>query len=406
MRKGLALALSLCVALAVAGAALAAPRKVPRPTFRHPATVIESPYVALHYTKLGDNRPPLTDDDRDGVPNYVEKAAGSANKAWLFYGHNGFKAPLADTGGGSPKVDIYIARLPKGLLGVTIPASKTEQGAFMIVSNRLTLAHRAMQGSLQQTVAHELFHLWQLSYVPSGALPGWAIEGSATAMETYVYPQIADPVRFDYVDHWLDQPWRSLYDERAGCDHCYGGALWWRFVFHLGNHVLPEYFGRLYGYAKTAQPTGDGTQPLDEVITKQTNGKENLFTAFSRFSYDIYRAGYRPAPFTRLTASTQLASTPVKVVRGLSTHYIPIAVPPGAKGVAVAVAAAGGPNPDVKLIVGGAKGRGIDRIVRADGHEQFFEATFANAAEAQKVMLIVTSGRREGAAYMVAYQAL
>ena len=128
--------------------------------------------------------------------------------------------------------------------------------------------------------------------------------------------------------------------------------------------------------------------------------------AYSRFSYDVYRSGYLPLPFTRLKATTAVSTTPTKVVEGLSTHYIPIAVPAGSKGIGVAIAAAGGPDPDVKLIVGGPKGRGVDKAIRAEGHEQFFETSFRNAEEAQKVMLIVTSGRREGAAYKVAYQAL
>jgi hypothetical protein len=405
MRKGCALALVLGVALTLGEGSATAARKVPRPSYTvKQAPAIESPYVTMHYVRQGPDAPPLKDDDHDGVPNYVEKAAAAANKAWLFYGHNGFKAPLPDAAGPSQKIDVYVKHMPKGLFGVTIPATETTSGTFIVIANRLQLARRASVASLQQTVAHELFHVFQLSYVPSNNLPPWAAEGSATAMESYVYPEFADAATFAYYDHWLDQPWRSLYDEAKGCDHCYGGALWWRFVFHLGNHVLPEYFGRLYGYTKTAQPVNDGTQPLDEIIAKRT--KENLFTTFTRFAYDIYRSGYRPAPFTHLTASTTVSSTPPKVVRGLSIHYIPITVPAGAKGIGVAVAAAGGPNPDVKVIVGGPKGRGLDRVTRAAGHEQFFETRFKNASEAKKVMLIVTSGRREGAAYKVLLQAL
>jgi hypothetical protein len=404
MAKLLSLVLATAAALALAQAAPA--RTVPRPVYPHPAADVVGPYVVLHYTKRGPDAPRLTDDDHDRIPNYVEKAAAAANEAWLYYGHNGFKAPLPDRGGGGPQVDVYVASLPTGLLGVTIPASESPDGAYMVVSNRLTMAHLARQGSLQQTVAHELFHLFQLAYVPSGRLPAWAREGSATAMETYVYPQIADPARIDYVDHWLDQPWRSLYDERGYCDHCYGGALWWRFVFHLGNHVLPEYFGRLHGYAKTARRIGDGTQPLDEIIARRTHGRENLFTAFTRFSVDLYRAGYRPAPLARLRATPVRQETARRVVRGLSTHYLPISVPPGARGLAVTVAAGGGPSPDVKVIVGGPKGRNVPRARRDGGREQSFRTRFATDSEARNAMLIVTSGRREGAAYTVSYRTL
>ena len=60
----------------------------------------------------------------------------------------------------------------------------------------------------------------------------------------------------------------------------------------------------------------------------------------------------------------------------------------------------------MKLVIGGPKGRGVDKVMRAEGHEQYFTAQFANANEAKHVMLIVTSGRREGAAYKVFFQAL
>jgi len=94
------------------------------------------------------------------------------------------------------------------------------------------------------------------------------------------------------------------------------------------------------------------------------------------------------------------------VVRGLSTHYIPIAMPACAKGVGVGVAAASGPNPEVKLVVGGPKGRVIEGALRDKGRLQYFVPMFRNAKERAHVMLIVTSGRQIGTAYKLAYQSL
>jgi hypothetical protein len=287
---------------------------------------------------------------------------------------------------------------------VTIPTSQAQGGAFMVIDNQLDEAHLAKHGSLQQTVAHELFHAFQLSYVPDGNIPHWAAEGSAVAMQTYVYPQIADLATFEYLDAWLTNPERSLYDEAANCDHCYGGALWWRFVFGLGNHVLSDYFGRLYGYEKVHKPILNGLQPLDEVLQKRDHS--NLYETFSRFSYDIYRANYRPATAYTLHASRSLRTSATYVVRGLSTHYVRVAVPAGAKGLGIAVAAAGGPAPNVKLVIGGPKGRAIVPGTRDAHHLQFTVATFPNAKERKSVELIITSGRELGTAYRVAYQAL
>src|SRR3954454_18577028 len=323
-----AAAAAAVLALPVAGAPT---RTVPRPTYTAREVTVATPYVVVHYTRTGPDHPRfMKDDDGDGVPNYVEKLAAAANKAWLWYGHNGFKAPVADTAGPDSRLDIYVKALAKGEYGVTYPASVAEGGAFMVIDTQLDEAPLATHGSLQQTVAHELFHAFQLSYVPDGRIPHWAAEGSALAMQTYVYPQIVDDATFDYLDHWLDEPWRSLYDEGAGCDHCYGGALFWRFLFGLGNNVVSEYFGGLYGYQQADKPIGLGLQQLDEILQKRAHG--SLYSAFTRFSYDIYRSGYKPAPAYRLTASRAVRTTKVRVVTGLSTHYIPITVPEGANG--------------------------------------------------------------------------
>ncbi|MFL5962851.1 MAG: hypothetical protein ACJ757_08175 [Gaiellaceae bacterium] len=378
---------------------------VPRPTYKTAAATVASPWIVVHYTRTGPDHPRfMKDDNHNGVPNYIEKLAAAANKAWLWYAHNGFKGPLPDSGGPDGKLDVYVKALPPGVFGITLPTTVAKGGSFMVIDNQLDMAHLAVHGSLQQTVAHELFHEFQLAYMPDGRIPKWAAEGSAVAMQTYVYPQVVDAATFSYLDTWLNQPWRSLYDEAQGCSHCYGGALFWRFLFGLGNHVVSEYFGRLYGYEQAHRPILLGLQPLDEVLRKRVHG--SLYSAFGRFSYDIYRAAYKPATRYKLVASTSIATTPARVVRGLSTHYIPIVVPRDANGIGVGVAAASGPSPEVKLVVGGPKGRVIEGVLRDKGAVQYFVPTFLTVKERGSVMLIVTSGRQVGTAYKVAYQAL
>jgi hypothetical protein len=405
----LALVAAACaVSASVCAASAAAGTLVPRPVYRAPdgpEVMVSSPFVVVHYTRTGPDHPRfMKDDNHNGVPNYIEKLAAAANKAWLWYAHNGFHAPLPDAGGPNSKVDIYVKKLPRGVYGVTYPTAHAQGGAFMVISNQLDEAHLAVHGSLQQTVAHELFHLFQNAYVPSGRIPQWAAEGSALALQTYVYPQIVDRTTFDYLDLWLAQPWRSLYDEAQGCDHCYGGALFWRFLFGLGGNVVSQYFGRLYGYSKIHRPIGLGLQPLNEVLVKYAHG--SLYDAFTRFSYDIYRADYRPAPLYTIAATPTLSRLGPRIVFGLSTHYVRVTVPPSAHGVGIGVASAGGPNPNVTLVVGGPKGRIVPRVLRDHGHLQFFVTRFRSAKERSTIMLIVTSGREEGTAYQVVTQAL
>ncbi|HEY6961388.1 MAG TPA: hypothetical protein VI408_05795 [Gaiellaceae bacterium] len=403
--KGVVAAVLTVVACA-SSASGASAATVKRPTYTSREETVSSPYVVVHYTRTGPDHPRfMKDDDHNGVPNYIQKLAAAANKAWLWYAHNGFKAPLPDKAGPDSKLDIYVKALPQGEYGVTYPATVGEGGTFLVIDNQLDEAHLAQHGSLQQTVAHELFHAFQLSYVPDGNIPAWAAEGSATAMQTYVYPQIADAATFEYLDAWLMQPWRSLEDQAQGCVHCYGGALFWRFVFHLGDHVMSDYFGRLYGYEHANRRILDGLQPLDEVLQKDVEGG-SLYSVFTRFAYDVYRSNYRPAAAYSLTASPSIRTTQVRVVRGLSTHYVPIAVPTGARRIGVGIGAAGGPNPEVKLVVGGPKGRVVEGVLRDHGHLQYFMTRFRTARERSNVVLIITSGREVGTAYRIAYQAM
>jgi hypothetical protein len=83
------LAAAAFCALVVALPAGAASTKVARPTYSTPEVTITTPFVVVHYTRTGPDHPRfMTDDDHDGAPNYIEKLAASANKAWLWYAHN------------------------------------------------------------------------------------------------------------------------------------------------------------------------------------------------------------------------------------------------------------------------------------------------------------------------------
>jgi hypothetical protein len=363
-------------------------------------------FVVVHYVTKGLDAPPLNDDNGNKIPDYVEKTGAAAQRALQYYGAHGFKSPLPDTGGMDRRPDIYLKALPPGIYGVTVAPTKIGQGSYMVISPRLDRNPKLAEASLQGTVAHEMFHVFQFSYVPNGAIPGWAAEGSASGMATEVYPHLYDVVVGQYVDEWLSETWRSLHDERFGCDHCYGGALWWRFMFSLPRHVMSEYFGRLYGYQKIHRPIRNGLQALDEILSHR--GQGSLYLAFSRFSYDIYRAGYRPSPYYTIAVKpgARPTVTPVKIVQGLSTHYVPIKVPAGSHGLALAIVAAGGPNPDVKLVLGGPRGRALTGAIRLKGHERLFMIEFRNASERRFVTLIVTSGRERGVAYRVAVQAV
>jgi hypothetical protein len=414
-RGRLSLAFTLVAGFALAAgshAAFAAGAVVQRPTsggtyaYKTPEA---TPYVGaravVHYVTSGPDAPPLNDDNGDGYPDYVEQVAGAADAALTYYQQHGFKAPLADAGGPDTKPDIYIDALPPGVFGLTFGEQTGEGGSFVLVSPRLDPSVPKAFGGLDPTVAHELFHVVQYSYVVSGRLPQWAAEGSAVAMSMLVFPAIEDVVATDYLDRWLSTPYLPLYDERFSCEHCYGGAWWWLYVAGLNRNVLPRYFAKLEADDRAGvKTTFIGVSQLDSAL--QASGAGKLSDVFARFSLGLYRQSLPLGRALTLRASATSRTTNVIGVYGLSTHYISIAVPTHSRGVIVAVPYGNGPAPSVTMVVGGPKGRRVvGRRVRP-GKGVLLSTIFRNSAERRNVTLIVTSGHLDGVEYQLGYAAV
>lgn len=385
---------------------------VPRPTSGGTyayGTTEAAPFVGarvvVHYVTTGPSAPPLNDDNGDGYPDYVEAVAAAADSALVYYEQHGFKTPLADTAGPDSKPDIYIDSLPPGVFGLTFGEKTGEGGSFVLVSPRLDPSVPKAFGGLSTTVAHELFHVVQYSYVTSGRLPLWAAEGSAVAMSMLVFPSIQDTVATDYLDQWLTTPWLPLDDERSGCVRCYGGAWWWLYLASLKGGVLPRYFAKLASddsVGKTS--TVVGVSQLDSAISASGDG--SLADVFAAFSVGLYRRGLPVGTALTLKSSVSPRTTKVLGVYGLSTHYISIDVPSSSRGVVVAVPFGKGPAPSVTMIVGGPKGRRVVAKRVRPGQGVLLATTFRNAAERKHVLVVVTSGHLEGVRYQLGYAAV
>src|SRR5205814_1204173 len=160
----------------------------------------------------------------NGVPDYIEIVAGAADKALSFYTGPAtkfrhtlpFRFPPCDRAGPDNKPDIYIKRLGASNPGIAFSQSAGEGGAFVLVSNELAYPAATTQyrryGVLEFTVAHELFHLIQYAYAPSG-LPKWIAEG--TAQEMAFWSGDGDMRSLGLMrqleNRWWQQPWLSFY---------------------------------------------------------------------------------------------------------------------------------------------------------------------------------------------------
>jgi hypothetical protein len=207
-----------------------------------PARTYASRRAVVHYVVVGIDAPPLNDDDRDDVPDYVERVGAAADTAIEYFQRRGFTAIQADTGGPDARPDVYVSRFAPGSFGVAFPAADARGGAFVVVSNTLDPSAESSLGSLYGTVAHELFHLVQFSYFSPAeepSIPSWVLEGSAAAMEGRVYAELDDIVSSLQLRRWFAQPRRRLTAQS------YGAQLFWRYVDEREPRLLPAYLERL-----------------------------------------------------------------------------------------------------------------------------------------------------------------
>jgi hypothetical protein len=335
--------------------------------------------VVVHYVTTGLDAPPLNDDNGNGVPDYVEEIGAAADSAFAYYAAHGFRAPLADSAGPNTSPDVYIKHFHSpDLFGLTYAPVRGEGGSFVIVSSHLDESPGLARASLAGTVAHELFHVVQYAYVPRGQMPSWVAEGSASAMSLLVEPKIKDLVGVDYLDRWLAQSWRPLFDERFYCDHCYGGASWWAALAAGEPTLLPEYFTALARQAKTKKAPGFGLDLLNTLLRKHHDG--SLDSVFFRFAVSLYRSGYAPLPTYTLRAHRS-TTTHVDLINPLSMHFIPISVPASCRSLQLEIASSSKLFHAV-VIVGGAKGRLVTRN----------PIRLGSATERRHILVILTSG--------------
>ena len=274
-----------------------------------PARAFSSLHVVVHYVVRGIDAPPLNDDDGNDVPDYVERVGEAADTAIAYYARRGFAPILPDEGGPDARPDIYVSRFAAGYFGVAFPSARADGGAFVAVSNALDPSSTRSLGSVYGTVAHELFHLVQFSYYPRSVDPPlapWALEGTAAAVETRVYPALDDIVSSLQLRRWLGAPQRSLLGES------YGAQLLWRFLDERRPRLLPAYLARV-----AASQTDVGAAALVSTYGRIAGEPfARAFGAFAAWTADAY--GDRLTPTRSLAARGRASGS----VAPFSIHYL------------------------------------------------------------------------------------
>jgi hypothetical protein len=281
-----------------------------------PGRVVAGRRAVVHYVVRGVSAPPLNDDDGDGVPDYVERVAAAADTALAYYERRGFRAVRPDEGGPDARPDLYVSRLTPGTFGVAVPGCDAVDGAFVAVANTLDPSETESLGSLQGTVAHELFHLVQFAYFPreaEPALPDWVLEGSAAAMERRVHPGIADIVSSLQLRRWFTAPHRPITAQS------YGAQLLWRFL----DERYPQLLGALLDRFAGSSAAAEGERAFLATFRRLTG--EDFAAVFHRFVLYVADAhGSALRPLRTLAVGPYSAR-----LAPLAVHYVRLRVPHG-----------------------------------------------------------------------------
>ena len=216
-----------------------------RPSTQH-SLLTPSGHFRVHYDTVGNDAVDPTDDDANGIPDYIDLAATVLDSTWeLEVEQLGYNPPPSDNGlGGGAEYDVYVVDLGHGGCGFSEPVYGC---AYPGSSNAITHSHLEIDNNftdpsyvqtrgldaLRVTIAHEFHHAIQFGYYAEEDGSWWQ-ESTSTWMEEVAYPHIDDYLQ--YLSHFLSIPQRALNSGRPGSNHTYGTAIF--------SHFLDQHYGR------------------------------------------------------------------------------------------------------------------------------------------------------------------
>ena len=206
----------------------------------------------VHFSVAGRGAVDTTDEDTNGIPDFVDTAAAILDSVWMVeVDEMGYPHPMVDLGfGGGNEIDVYIVELGNnGVYGFTYPedgSGFTTYSYIELDNNYTDPVYGQTQGleALRVSAAHEFFHTIHFTYY-QGNDTGWWREASATWMEDVIYPEVDDYLQ--YVPSFLGMPHRALDErQRYGDFRVYGISLFPHFLDQrYDRDVVREIWGEI-----------------------------------------------------------------------------------------------------------------------------------------------------------------
>ncbi len=243
----------------------------------------------IHFTRTGTDA--VVGASVSGTPTFVLEAAIAADSAYtVLVNELGFLPPQPDANVDGPELDIYIKNWGGSYYGMTYFGSVIPAPTYLVVDNDYVESSYATSGlaALRVTIAHEFFHMVQLSYAyPFDPVQsnGYWYEISSTWMEEKCYPDIDD--YHAYVeDNFQEINFPNLNDDAYGFSYSYGHGLFGQVLdqeygTRSGQHIMLDIWENISGK--------EATDNLEEVLSASpwnssltdALGKYALYNAFT-----------------------------------------------------------------------------------------------------------------------------
>lgn len=263
---------------------------------RNAYTVPEAPnspacdaHFCVHWVDQGLDAPSLTDNNGDGVPDFVNRVLKVAEHVHEVENVKlGWREPKSDghKGGGNGKTDIYLSEIGGQLFGYAAPdRGQASSGhplprrlhGYLVLDNDYSAFEfpgTTPQHDLEVTLAHEYNHILQFGY--DAFQDPWFAESTATWMEDQVYNGINDYLR--YVGRWVKR-WDT--PMTASSIKEYGSAVWNQWLQRrYGTNVIRSAWSR----AIHTRPGGFSVNAYESAIRAASQGHSDLSRDFTRFA--------------------------------------------------------------------------------------------------------------------------
>ena len=244
------------------------------------AGTLRGPRPGFDFSMSSSNHPIVVHATAATSEDYAQRILSYADKSWdVIVDQMKFRAPRPDhADDADPRIDIYIrGDLTPGVGGYTGFSGFYEETPEADAYGYLVIADQLKDTYIRGVVAHEFFHLVQMSY------DWFEHPGFMEATAVWVTDHVFDDENFyqNYYAYYNKSPFQSLDKISLADPYQYGAGLWFQFLderFGQGNGGIVKTIWEF-----SSQETMDTEPDYFDAMTTLLGGDQSLKSAFHEF---------------------------------------------------------------------------------------------------------------------------